>query len=292
MSVEPRPVPTTRSRTPIWIVGCLGLIALAGASVFFYAEWSERKAQQQRVAVLAEQLRTNREMATRNRPLDLTSVRPEIVAVPAGAVTRRSAPERAGAVDGELNRLFANSPASQSVRAEAAADLGLLVAAVERGEFAVISDPLVNDDPRLRLDLAGQNAASLRLETLLSAAVETGDITPDPAFLTTAGRIDTRILVYDLLLKSLASGSAANRSAALDLRAEIASLAPQDIDPTTGRRLHIVADGDSLAYVALLHYGDASATAPIIAANRSRLDSTHHVLPGQRLFIPMSLMIR
>ena len=292
MPQRPPPPSARRPRAPVWIVLGIVFSLVATAGYIGWTEWSERRAQQERIAALTEALRTNREMATRNRPLDLTSVRPEITAIPARTSPSRPAPLRAGAAERQIDLLFAGGSAPQSLRAQAATDLALLISAVERGDFAVLSDPVVTDQPRVRLDLAGQQAAQLRLESLLMEAYQEGTVQLSPSFLTTDGGIDGSVLVFDLLLRALRDGSDADRSLALDLSAEITALAPTDADPRTGLRHHLVADGDSLAYIALLHYGDASAIDPILAANSSQMGTRDEIRPGQRLFIPFSLIIR
>ncbi|WP_417524569.1 LysM peptidoglycan-binding domain-containing protein [Marinovum sp.] len=145
------------------------------------------------------------------------------------------------------------------------------------------------------------------VDALLNDAVETGQVTPPAAIVTSSGAVDTATLLDSLVRRSMeaqpvnielvnapAFSDPAPQPLAAPGNRRIAALqpaaAPQPLPEVApaeeGGLTYVVQAGDSLAGIALRHYGSTAAYDIIYRANRDKLPSPSAVRPGMTLRIP------
>lgn len=146
------------------------------------------------------------------------------------------------------------------------------------------------------------------VDALLNTAVETGQVTPPAAIVTSSGAVDTATLLDSLVRRSMqaqpvnielvnapavfdpapqplaAPGS--RRIAALQPAGAPQIALPEVAPAEDGGLTYVVQAGDSLAGIALRHYGSTAAYDIIYRANRDKLPSPSAVRPGMTLRIP------
>ncbi|TNF21885.1 MAG: LysM peptidoglycan-binding domain-containing protein [Rhodobacteraceae bacterium] len=134
------------------------------------------------------------------------------------------------------------------------------------------------------------------VDAIQNEAVGTGAVAAPEALVTSSGGIDTATLLDSLVQRSVAPQPApqttpqakpkpapqARRQAAVTKPAPLPEVAPAIDEVLT----YVVQPGDSLAGIALRHYGTTTAYEIIYQANRDQLPSPGAVRPGMRLTIP------
>jgi nucleoid-associated protein YgaU len=114
------------------------------------------------------------------------------------------------------------------------------------------------------------------LEALIDEAVDNGQIEVTDGMRTTAGEVDTRMLLASLIAKS--EGAVAD--------VDTASLAAEAGVEPGEQVFHVVVSGDSLAAISLTYYGNPQDYTRIFDANRDTLERADFIRIGQSLLIP------
>ncbi|MDA7427794.1 LysM peptidoglycan-binding domain-containing protein [Primorskyibacter aestuariivivens] len=109
------------------------------------------------------------------------------------------------------------------------------------------------------------------VDSLINEAVGKGQVAAPDAIVTSSGEVDTATILDSLVQKSNA-GTAPP--------AQTPSLAPE------GDLTYVVQPGDSLAGIALRHYGTTTAHDILFMANRDKLPAPSAIRPGMTLTIP------
>ena len=109
------------------------------------------------------------------------------------------------------------------------------------------------------------------VDSLINEAVGSGQVAAPDAIVTSSGEVDTATILDSLVQKSVSTPA---------LGTEIPSLAPE------GDLTYVVQPGDSLAGIALRHYGTTTAHDIIFMANRDKLPAPSAIRPGMTLIIP------
>lgn len=116
------------------------------------------------------------------------------------------------------------------------------------------------------------------VDSLINEAVGSGRVQAPDSIVTSSGDVDTATLLDSLVQHS--AGSQTAPTAAPVPPTDIASVAPEkDL-------FYVVQPGDSLAGIALRHYGTTTAHDIIYTANRDILPTPSAVRPGMTLRIP------
>ncbi len=116
------------------------------------------------------------------------------------------------------------------------------------------------------------------VDALLNEAVGKGEVAAPPALVTPSGEVDTATLLDSLVQQSVAAQSAPSAPEP----APVIAAVPEP----EGDLFYTVQPGDSLAGIALRHYGTTTAHEIIYMANRAQLPSPSAVSPGMKLRIP------
>ena len=98
------------------------------------------------------------------------------------------------------------------------------------------------------------------IDALINAAAATGDLAVPEILVTSDGRVDTAVLLADIVA--------------------------QRADETVQARFYTVQAGDSLGAIAIKFFGDVNRYTTIFEANRGTLSSPDRIRTGQRLVIP------
>lgn len=109
------------------------------------------------------------------------------------------------------------------------------------------------------------------VDSLINEAVGRGQVAAPASIVTSSGEVDTATILDSLVQKSNSATSAP---------ADTPTLAPE------GDLTYVVQPGDSLAGIALRHYGTTTAHDIIFMANRDKLPAPSAVRPGMTLIIP------
>lgn len=165
-------------------------------------------------------------------------------------------------------------------------ELRALTDRIAGGRYSVAVVRGADRRPNLRLDLPGEGETLERLAEQLPAAVQDGRIIQPPGLSMADGGLDVQSFVYHLVQARLQEGDAQSRDVAHSLRRQaIASLGSGTIATPDGY-LHTLSEGDTLALIALVFYGDLNAHSRIVAANPNILSGGNAPVAGQRLRIP------
>lgn len=156
--------------------------------------------------------------------------------------------------NGVLNGLeTATAPATQAPQSDAPQSPGalnaLIVQAMREGQSDAYVDSLINE------------------------AVGTGQVQAPASLVTSSGDVDTATLLDSLVQQSFATQPEPTAAPAATL-------------PPEGDLTYVVQPGDSLAGIALRHYGTTTAHDIIYSANRDILPTPSAVRPGMTLRIP------
>lgn len=116
------------------------------------------------------------------------------------------------------------------------------------------------------------------LDALMTEAVAKGDIEVSDGMKTTAGAVDTKVLLASLVSKSSADAAPASTTA---LEQDVGGAAEAVED-----RFYTVKPGDSLAAISLAYYATTQEYNRIFQANRDSLRSADQISVGQVLLIP------
>ena len=177
---------------------------------------------------------------------------------------------------------IAHSANAQTATDEEMRGLTSSILAGITGEKPAATEPeQTATDPTDRLSGLVQQALSegqsdAYLEALIDEAVDNGQIEVTDGMRTTAGEVDTRMLLASLIANS--EGAVADvYSASLDAEAGVEA----------GEQVfHVVASGDSLAAISLTYYGNPQDYTRIFEANRDTLERADLIRVGQSLLIP------
>ncbi len=129
-------------------------------------------------------------------------------------------------------------------------------------------------------------------DDLLRHAEKSGMVVIPAEMVTSDGKVDTRTLLASIASKARAENAVSStKVTAASNTASVASTAVRRPDippapPLGPGRTYRVTSGDSLAYIALLYYGDTSQYTRIFEANKDKLTSASKIQIGQRLVIP------
>lgn len=128
-------------------------------------------------------------------------------------------------------------------------------------------------------------------DDLLRHAEKTGMVIIPAEMVTSDGKVDTRTLLASIAAKARSENAVSStKVTASSTTARVSSTtARPDIPPAPPLgpgRTYRVTSGDSLAYIALLYYGDTSQYTRIFEANKDTLASASKIQIGQRLVIP------
>ena len=122
----------------------------------------------------------------------------------------------------------------------------------------------------------GQSADEI--EDMIAAAADLGLIDAPAALSTSDGQADARAILLAIMSEHEAS---TGEKFTLDTAQEKVAVATP-----TRNQLYTVEAGDSLAYIALIFYGNTEEYRVIFNANRSKIGSPDSIQIGQRLIIP------
>lgn len=107
------------------------------------------------------------------------------------------------------------------------------------------------------------------VDALINEAVGKGEVAAPSSIVTSSGEVDTATILDSLVQKSDGSGAI-----------------PADNPAPEGDLTYVVQPGDSLAGIALRHYGTTTAHDIIFMANRDKLRVPSAIRPGMELTIP------
>ncbi|PHQ84907.1 MAG: hypothetical protein COB65_04470 [Thalassobium sp.] len=127
------------------------------------------------------------------------------------------------------------------------------------------------------------------IDALINAAAATGDLAVPEILVTSDGRVDTAVLLADIVAQAtVATGGQINIAPAIDLddSAGVEVRIVQRADATVQARFYTVQAGDSLGAIAIKFFGDVNRYTTIFEANRGTLSSPDRIRTGQRLVIP------
>ncbi len=130
-----------------------------------------------------------------------------------------------------------------------------------------------------------QGQSDTYIDAMVNEAVAQGRVAVPQALRTSDGRVDTAILLSELVRAATgedptAPANGAVRSAGVEVRTV------QQAGETVQYHFYTVQSGDSLGSIAHRFYGDASLYPQIFEANRRTLASPDQIRSGQRLTIP------
>ena len=314
-----------RSVLPVLLIaGGLSFVIGIGLTVG-YLQWQDQRQQLARMTQILENMQQGAGGmdVSRNAPLELLSVenapQPSQTAVLQNLVTASapapvsatSAPADGATADAStadrINALISRSEdpfvsaaiAQEEARRElmsvAIHGVNQLAAAAVAGKYTVDVDARSADGTtgQLRIRFPDNSEDQAELERLLASAAQADMIAFNPSVKGSDGSYDGRVILFDLLERSLSNGGTAERAAAEDIRAQAVALladsgAVEAAAPlnTAGERFYTVEAGDSLAYISLQFYGVTNDYLRIYEANRTLLSSPEKIQIGQRLLIP------
>jgi nucleoid-associated protein YgaU len=125
------------------------------------------------------------------------------------------------------------------------------------------------------------------IDRLVNAAAARGDIRVPLALITADGRVDTPLLLANLVDKATREAGA-RRSAppATTGAGGNTGILPGGDGAPEPQRIYTVQPGDSLGGIAVRHYGDINRFLRVYDANRTILSSPDRIRVGQRLVLP------
>ncbi|MGY3438616.1 MULTISPECIES: LysM peptidoglycan-binding domain-containing protein [unclassified Marinovum] len=144
----------------------------------------------------------------------------------------------------------------------------------------------------------GEGQSDAYVDALLNEAVGSGAVDVPAAIVTSSGEVDTATLLESLVNRSGVKTAPAPAPApkripakvptqpAAELAQVAAPVLPNIAPPANDVLIYTVQPGDSLAGIALRHYGTTTAYEIIYQANREKLPSPSAVRPGMTLRIP------
>lgn len=122
------------------------------------------------------------------------------------------------------------------------------------------------------------------IDRLVNAAAARGDIRVPLALITADGRVDTPLLLANLVDK--ATREAGARRSAPPATTGATGILPGGDGAPEPQRIYTVQPGDSLGGIAVRHYGDINRFLRVYDANRTILSSPDRIRVGQRLVLP------
>ncbi len=128
-----------------------------------------------------------------------------------------------------------------------------------------------------------QGQSDAYIDALLNGAARSGRIAVPGALVTAEGRVDTRILLQQLVSQA---ASATEAPTVLTAAAVAPSPVTRPASRTDSPEFYTVAAGDSLGSIAIRFYGNFDLYQTIFEANRGVLSSPDQIRAGQRLVIP------
>ena len=287
--------PKPRSNTLPWAIAVGAVTFAIGVTGTLYFVQSQQSAQNEALAALMMQM--SDVQASRAQTPDLLSVAPVTAAVAAPTPDPAPADVVPAAVAIPAPQSVTPQPvtAPEKTKEEKIAEaiaianrnqLRMLTEGVVAGLYSVTSES--DDGSGSRIALQPRNAANTaaQLEGILAAAAASGEIDVPDAINTSDGDIDPQTLLFDIVQRSLANGSAEEIEAARELQLRAFAASSAETQTIDGERFYTVESGDSLAYIALQFYGATNEYGRIFDANRDKLTSPDKVQIGQRLRIP------
>ena len=142
----------------------------------------------------------------------------------------------------------------------------------------------------------GEGQSDSYVDALLNEAVGSGAVVVPEAIVTSSGDVDTTTLLESLVNRSEVKPAPAPAPKRIAARVQAPTAAPTTqaatstlanvAPPANDVLIYTVQPGDSLAGIALRHYGTTTAYEIIYQANREKLPSPSAVRPGMTLRIP------
>lgn len=316
-----RPEPR-RNPWPLIAVGAATFVIGAGGA-FAFANWqASQKAALASLELRLEQMQD--EMAEQEELLASRNATPDLTAVAAVAALEEPAPllseeeQAALLVDPSIqnrqhleDRIAAARALAGRIKLERLSEgevIALLQQEVLEGNYSVQAQSIGEDTIGVSLQSANHANTAGLLADILATSANNGDIeVPDYIAVSETGEVDSGTLLFDLVQRSLADGTAEEAAAAEQLsqrtiaafqnvaaNAQTGLNATSEVEPTpavvtttaTGDQYYTVESGDNLAYIALQFYGRTDAFEVIYAANRGILSDPNRIQVGQRLLIP------
>lgn len=200
-----------------------------------------------------------------------------VAAVPAGDVTMRAL------TDGVLAELGI-APAQGAEDPEMATATARVLAGLQGGPIqakAAGGDDLVG----IVAQALQQGQSDAYIDQLVNEAVSSGRAVAPSALRTSDGRVDTAILLSELVRAATGEDpTGADPKAVGGAGVEVRTV--QEAGETKQYHFYTVQSGDSLGAIAHRFYGDAALYPQIFEANRRILSSPNEIRSGQRLTIP------
>lgn len=299
---------------PMLAVGCCTFV-IGGAAAFGFVQWQAQKAQIASMEQMLTQLQQTQQqqpqsaedIATRNASLDLLAITNAAttptatqdvtpVAAAAPAQVEGNAPSVANQIRAIASRasdpMVANAIATNNTRQATISNLigGIneLADHALNGEYNIFLDEADPTGKRIHISFVGYEDRQAEIETLLVAAAQDDEIALDAGVVRDDGSVDGKLLLANLVKRSLLNGSPDERAIGAQMRQQIAALVPVAPEaPESGaNRFYTVESGDSLAFISLQFYGDTRYYTRIFNANRDILAQPDKITIGQRLVIP------
>ena len=128
------------------------------------------------------------------------------------------------------------------------------------------------------------------INTLVNEAAGKGEISVPSALITSDGRVDTAVLLSNLVTKAQVAAGTLAETRPQDVVAGGAGVEVRMVQKAIGsaesHQFYTVLAGDSLGSIALKFYGNVSYYPAIFNANRALLSSPDKLKVGQRLVVP------
>ena len=295
-----QPAPVRSSALP-WAIATGAVMFAFGAMGAFYFAQQQQAQQGNAIAVLTAQLADMQ--VTRSQSPDLlaitapapmaatlpdiaiepleTKAEPVSMSIPsASAALAKKAPVAAPDLRSEEDKI------ADAIAIVSRNKMRMLTEGVVAGLYSVTAEQTDGSGTRIALNSRNAASAAIALQDLLTTAAANGDIQVPDSIATSDGKVDSQTLLFDLVQRSLAGGSAVEVAAAEELRRRAFEASAAQTETVRGQRLYTVRQGDSLAYISLQFYGTPNVYDRIYQANKLAISSPDKIQIGQQLVIP------
>lgn len=193
--------------------------------------------------------------------------------------------------DGVLAELGLKEPAPVAPEQAALRDM---TGSVLKGLGQITGKPVALEAAQTAPSLQSLVASALRdgkpdayIDALVNEAAGRGDIRVPKALVTSEGRVDTAVLLADLLAKATREAGGTVPAAAPAGGDGVELRVVQKADGAVEQyQFYTVQPGDSLGAISVKFYGDINRYMSVYEANRMILSSPDRIRVGQRLVIP------
>jgi len=162
----------------------------------------------------------------------------------------------------------------------------MLTEGVVAGLYSVSVDADGADGGRIGLNSVNAASAAEALEAIIQEGAASGTLAVPEAARLDNGDVDSQTLLFDIVQRALAKGTAEEVEAAQEMRRRAFASSGAETEVVSGKRYYVVESGDSLAYISLQFFGNTGEYTRIFEANRDLLDTPNQIQIGQRLVIP------